>query len=51
MSDGLRPSSRPRAPEMVRDVAPGATRFSVDSGAGVAQPSPTRRAVLQKETV
>jgi hypothetical protein len=47
MSDGLRPSSRRR----VRDVAPGAARFSADPGAGVAQPPSTRRAVLQEETV
>lgn len=51
MSDGLHPSSRGRVLDMVRDVAPGATRFSVDSDAGVAQPPSTRRAVLQKETV
>jgi len=51
MSDGLRPSSRRRVPDMARDVAPSATRFSADPGAGVAQPPSTRRAVLQKETV
>lgn len=47
MSDGLRPSSRQRVP----DVALGATHFSADPGVGVAQPPSTRRAVLQKETV
>jgi hypothetical protein len=51
MSDGLRPSSRRRMPDMARDVGPGATRFSVDPGAGVAQPPLTRRAGLQKETI
>jgi hypothetical protein len=51
MSDGLRPSSRRRVLDMARDVAPSATRFSADPGAGVAQPPSTRRAVLQKETV
>ena len=51
MSDGLGPSSRRRVPDMASDVAPGATRFSVGPGAGVAQPPSTRCAVLQKETV
>jgi hypothetical protein len=51
MSDGLRPSSRRRVPDMACGGAPGATRFSADPGAGVAQPPATRRAVLQKETV
>jgi hypothetical protein len=51
MSDGLRPSSRQRVPDLARDVAPAATRFSADPGAGVAQTPSTRRAVLQEETV
>ena len=51
MSDGLRPSSRQRVPDMARDVAPDATRFSSDPGAGVAQPPSTQHAVLQEETI
>jgi hypothetical protein len=51
MSDGFRPSSRRCVPDMARDVAPGATRFSADPGGGVAQPPSTRGAVLQRETV
>ena len=51
MSDGLRPSSRRRVHGMACDVAPGAKRFSVDPGAGVAQPPSPQRAVLQEETI
>jgi hypothetical protein len=51
MSDGLRPSSRRRVPDMARGVAPGATHFSADPGDGVAQPPPTQRAGLQEETI
>lgn len=49
MTEGFRPYSGIRILDMARDIAPGATRFSADRGAGVAQPPSTRPAISQKE--